>query len=114
MSIMDYRNFRVYSEAYEVVKAVRLVAHNGKTYRIDIEQSHSESTKPYRARYYEELDVLVQPTYPQEKSVSTSKPRSVRAWVTSNKPSASGDSVDSVLAQALAYLAYAADHEPNE
>ena len=63
ISIENFRNYKTFTEAYELVKTVELVM-DVKEYRIEILKSYSDNAMPYFSKTYVYEAFKVESNYP--------------------------------------------------
>jgi hypothetical protein len=105
--MLDPSRYENVSEFYVIEKSIEIVAEvhgQSETIRIDALRQVTDHGTRYLTRGFIELPVVVQPVYGPDGTTDTAEPREVRAWVAYNIPWTDGDSADSVLGQAIAFL----------
>jgi len=106
--LADYKRFNAYNEVYEVVKTVELVGYDRNIYRVEVLKSYDNPNCLFKVKYYVAGFTDSTLKYPTgEEIIDTIK----NTWVPlSNAPWVCGDTADSALIEALAFLSERAGH----
>ena len=103
--LADYKKFKAYNEAYEVVKTIEVVGYDRQFYRIEVLKCYSNSNTPYVVRYLTQDDYTVQPTYPYISGKFTREPESVGIWKHIDLPDEHAQNAEDALRHAVWNLA---------